>query len=181
MKIYTKTGDNGSTGLVSGERISKGSIRIESYGTVDELNSYLGIVIEYISDKKWKSFFDAIQNQLFIIGSHLAAGSTNTYPLPEMKGEYIEALEKAIDTLDLELPPLKFFILPGGHISVAQCHVARCICRRGERNIVTLSEIEAVDLKIIKYMNRLSDFLFTFARYLAKLNEIEEKAWKADV
>jgi cob(I)alamin adenosyltransferase len=80
----------------------------------------------------------------------------------------------------LELPPLKFFILPGGHISVAHCHVARCVCRRAERNIVTLSELEAVDLKIIKYMNRLSDFLFTFARYLAKLNEIEEKAWKAD-
>jgi cob(I)alamin adenosyltransferase len=180
MKIYTKTGDNGSTALVSGERISKGSIRIESYGTVDELNSNLGIVIEYIEDKNWKLLFDAIQNQLFIIGSHLAAGSTNTYPLPEIKVEYIEALEKAIDTLDLELQPLKFFILPGGHISVAHCHVARCVCRRAERNIVTLSELEAVDLKIIKYMNRLSDFLFTFARYLAKLNEIEEKAWKAD-
>lgn len=180
MKIYTKTGDNGSTALVNGDRVSKASLRIESYGTVDELNSYLGIVIEYISEKEWKLFFDAIQNQLFVIGSHLAAGANNTFPLPEIKMEFIEDLEKGIDTLDMELTPLKFFILPGGHISVAQCHVARCVCRRCERIIVALSELEEVDLKIIKYMNRLSDFLFTFARYLAKLNEIEEKAWKAD-
>lgn len=180
MKIYTKTGDTGSTALINGTRVSKANLRIESYGTVDELNAQIGVVMEFITEQKWKMFFDAIQNQLFVIGSQLAAGENNTYPLPEIKENYITDLENAIDDLDNELVPLKFFILPAGHLSVAQCHVARCVCRRAERNIVALSEIESVDLKIIKYMNRLSDFLFTFARYLGKYYEIEEKAWKPD-
>ena len=178
MKIYTKQGDGGTTSLVGGTRISKAHIRIESYGNVDELNSCLGVVMGYIQDEEWLTYFTDIQNELFIIGSHLAAGKDNTYPLPEIKETFITELEASIDELDQLLPELKFFILPSGHPAVSHCHVARCVCRRAERVVVALDELEGVDKNIVKYLNRLSDFLFTFARYFAKVYMVEEVAWK---
>jgi cob(I)alamin adenosyltransferase len=180
FKIYTKTGDDGTTGLVGGNRVKKYDPRLEAYGTVDELNACVGVVRSYDIPLDIKEILIKIQNKLFNIGSRLASdekGDAFTVQLI-IKTEDIEVLEKAIDRFEEGLPELRKFILPGGELSVAQSHMARTICRRAERRIVEFSEQTAVQPEIVKYMNRLSDFFFVLARKLADLNGIEETHWE---
>jgi cob(I)alamin adenosyltransferase len=182
MKIYTKKGDDGTTSLIGGTKISKANIRIESYGNVDELNSYIGWVRDLSPDNEYKSVLLEIQDRLFTIGSHLASDPLkSTMKLPQIRDEDVTLLEKSIDKMNEQLPEMRSFILPGGNASVSCCHVARCVCRRAERSVVYLSEHEKVDRLIIIYLNRLSDFLFVFARLLAQEFNIQESPWKARV
>jgi cob(I)alamin adenosyltransferase len=178
MKIYTKTGDDGTTGLFGGGRLPKNHIRIEAYGTVDELNSFIGLLTDTIHDADDVMFFRKIQSKLFTIGSHLATeNSKMTDKLPAISEDDIKALENKMDEADEILQPMKHFILPGGNISISYCHVARCVCRRAERNIIALSQHAEINPVIQKYLNRLSDFLFVYARKLhVKLN-VEEIPW----
>ncbi len=181
MKIYTKTGDKGMTSLIGGTKVSKGHLRIEAYGTIDELNSYIGIVQSSLKkDDLFYHFLASVQNNLFVMGSQLAADPDNhKMKLPELKDEEVKALEDAIDTIDKTLEPLKAFILPSGNIEIAQCHVARCICRRAERIVVRLAEVSKVDELLIRYLNRLSDFLFTLSRKVGKDFGVEEVIWQS--
>lgn len=180
MKIYTKKGDDGFTSLIGGTRVSKAAIRIEAYGTVDELNSYIGWVRDLTSREDQKNVLIEIQDRLFTIGSHLASDSEKSkMNLPELKEKDISFLENKIDEMNNDLPEMKSFILPGGHPAVSCCHVARCICRRAERAVVLLSENETVNKQIIVYLNRLSDFLFVLARILSKDFSAQEIPWKA--
>jgi len=179
MKIYTKKGDTGQTSLIGGVRVPKSNIRIHAYGTVDELNSFIGIVRDMSNDTHIREVLYKIQNLLFTVGSHLAAHPEKSkMKLPELKEEDITLLEKEIDAMNDILPPLTAFILPGGHPHVSHCHVARCVCRRAERLTVELSENEPVEPILIKYLNRLSDYLFELARKLAFDYGIEEVIWK---
>ena len=158
MKIYTKTGDKGKTSLYGGTRISKGHARIESYGNTDELNSHLGLLLCEMKSNSQSPLLHKIQQQLFVIGSHLAAGNDHDFKLPEIKDDFIDALEQAIDSMNENLPSLKHFILPGGSKANAIAHVCRTVSRRAERSVVRLSEIENVDNKIIIYLNRFQIF-----------------------
>jgi len=180
MKIYTKKGDQGETGLIGGTRVSKSSLRIECYGTIDELNSYLGILRTIIKSESSIAEIIDIQDSLFTIGSHLACDpSKKTMKLPEIKSSDINTLENWIDTMDSNLEPLQSFTLPGGSISSAHCHVARCICRRAERLIVDLNENDNdVNTLITPYLNRLSDYLFTLSRKLTVDDGAEELKWQ---
>ena len=178
-KIYTKTGDDGTTGLVGGTRVKKFQLRLECYGTIDELNSVLGVIRSYPIPENLKEDIIQIQNKLFNIGSRLASdeqGNEFTANLA-IKSEDVEWLEKGIDRFNEELPELTQFILPGGELSVAQCHVARTVCRRAERRIVEFSEQEKVQTELIKYVNRLSDYLFVLARYLGLKMKLKESPW----
>jgi cob(I)alamin adenosyltransferase len=179
MKIYTKTGDKGTTSLIGGTKVSKGHMRIESYGSVDELNSYMGLIRSYLnSEDEFSGLIAEIQNNLFVIGSLLAADPGNhNMVLPELSMEDVSKLEQAMDIMNETLEELKTFILPAGSVEVAQCHIARCVCRRAERSVVRLSEVSPVDKFVIVYLNRLSDFLFTLARKIAKDNQVKEVAW----
>jgi len=180
FKVYTKTGDDGTTGLVGGNRVKKYDPRLEGYGTVDELNASIGIIRSFDIPDDIKSLLIQIQNKLFNIGSRLASdhkGDSFTAKLV-VKNEEIEVLETAIDKFEEDLPALKKFILPGGELSVAQCHMSRTICRRAERRIVEFAEQTPVQPEIIKYINRLSDFLFVLARKLSHLEGIEETPWQ---
>ncbi len=177
MKIYTKTGDKGQTSLFGGARLPKYHIRIEAYGTVDELNSYIGLVRDATDNQTTKTILKEVQDRLFTIGSNLASDPSKEMITPDVKETDITLLEKEIDRMTSELPPLKSFILPGGHTMVSFCHLARCVCRRTERLVVALAENEKVDLIIIQYLNRLSDYLFTLGRALAKDLGVEEVAW----
>lgn len=180
FKIYTKTGDDGTTGLVGGNRVKKYDLRLEGYGTVDELNSCIGLIRSYDIPEEIKSLLIQIQNKLFNIGSRLASdekGEAYTANLA-IKIEDIEVLEKAIDEFEEGLPELTNFILPGGELSVAQCHMARTICRRAERRIVEFSEQTPIQPEIVKYLNRLSDFFFVLARKLSYLSGIKETIWE---
>lgn len=179
FKIYTKTGDQGETSLFGGKRLLKSHLRIESYGTVDELNSFIGVVRDSITSIDTKDFLTEIQNRLFDIGSNLAVDSEKPMPVPQIDDSDIQALEKAIDTMDLVLPPLKNFILPSGHTTVSFCHVARTVCRRAERHLVALAQEDNVNPILIQYLNRLSDYLFTLARKIALDLNVEEITWKA--
>lgn len=179
FKIYTKTGDLGETGLLGGRRLSKSHLRIEAYGTVDELNSHLGLVKDYQEDPGTRETLHQIQSQLFSIGSILASDPDKDIPLPEISESHVTALEKAMDHMDKELPELKNFILPGGHPTVSHCHIARCVCRRAERLVVALAAMESVPAIVIKFLNRLSDYLFLLARWTAKELGAEEVIWKA--
>jgi cob(I)alamin adenosyltransferase len=177
MKIYTKTGDSGMTGLFGGKRISKDDARIEAYGTLDELNSFLGFLNIGFSENKYNTVLFDVQNRLFDIGSHLAS-DPEKHVLPSgITSEDISELERFMDDMDAELPPLKNFILPGGHVIVAQAHICRTICRRAERRVVTLQQYSEIDPMIVMYLNRLSDFLFILARFLAKKSGVEELKW----
>ncbi len=181
FKIYTKTGDKGGTSLIGGVRVPKSHIRIESYGTVDELNSYIGMVSDLITDQRVKLVLKEVQDRLFTIGSSLACDPEKEplMKIPDLKEADIEMLEKDIDFMNESLPPMKFFILPGGHIAVSTAHVARCVCRRAERHCVGMTEQGLfVDPLVIKYLNRLSDHLFVTARYIGHLLGAEEVAWK---
>ncbi len=178
MKIYTKTGDKGETSLIGGTRVPKHHIRIEAYGTIDELNSWIGLIRDQqINDKSTKALLE-IQDRLFTIGSLLAEDPEKSrMKLPHINADDIQFLENQIDQMNEYIPELKSFILPGGHTTVSYCHVARCVCRRGERLIVHLSESNTVDEKVIIYINRLSDYLFTLARYLGHKLGAGETAW----
>ena len=181
FKIYTKTGDLGKTSLIGGTKVAKSHLRIESYGTVDELNSYIGLVNDLIGDNHSKKLLREIQDRLFTIGSSLAC-DPNKEPLmkiPDLHEEDITLLEREIDKMNDVLPEMKSFILPGGHPTVSYIHIARCICRRAERLCVHLQEEGMfVDPLVIKYMNRLSDYLFVLSRYAGHLLHITEIPWK---
>ncbi len=178
FKIYTKTGDDGTTGLYGGARVPKYDLRIEAYGTVDELNSYLGLIRDQSIGKNSVEVILEIQDRLFTLGAILAAqpGKKNL-SVPELHASDIEFLEKQIDQMDLALEPMKNFILPGGHTTVSFIHIARCVCRRAERLTVHLSADNDVNSLIIRYLNRLSDYLFTLARFVSKELGASEQPW----
>jgi cob(I)alamin adenosyltransferase len=179
LKIYTKKGDSGKTSLIGGTRVSKNHIRIEAYGTVDELNSWIGLLRDESKDKRAKEVFINIQNNLFNIGSLLAADpKKNKMKLPLISEQDVLLLEKEIDKMNESLPPIKNFLLPGGHVSVSHCHIARCVCRRAERNVVALDTASNVEPVIVKYLNRLSDYLFVLSRKLAADFKAKEVPWK---
>lgn len=178
MKIYTKKGDTGLTSLIGGTRVPKHHLRIESYGTVDELNSYIGLIRDHKINKASIEALLEIQDRLFTIGSHLAADPEKSkMKLPELHEEDILFLEHQIDAMDEELEEMRSFVLPGGHPVVSYAHVARCVCRRAERITVHLAEESSVDEKIIRYLNRLSDYLFTLSRKLTKDFNAQEIPW----
>jgi cob(I)alamin adenosyltransferase len=179
LKIYTKKGDKGETSLLGGTRVPKHHIRIEAYGTVDELNSYIGIIRDSIEDIKTKTILLEIQDRLFTAESLLAYDGSKEIKLPQLHEDDIFLLEKEIDKMNENLPELTNFIIPGGHILSSHCHVARCVCRRAERIIIKLSEIEKVDDINIKYFNRLSDYLFVLSRKILKDFGAEETIWKS--
>lgn len=179
MKIYTRTGDKGETSLLGGERVSKADIKIESYGTVDELNSYLGLLRDQNELAGQNNILLAIQTTLFSIGSSLAVESGKSFDyIPEINESEILILEKEIDRIDSKVPAMKNFVLPGGHTVVSYCHIARCVCRRAERLVINLSNKEQVDGIIIKYLNRLSDYLFMLARETTNDLGIKEIPWE---
>ena len=184
MKIYTKTGDSGKTSLIGGTKVFKNNPRIETYGTVDELNSYVGLVADFTNDEHAKNILKEIQDRLFTIGSELACDpdKQTKVSIPDLHESDVELLEKEIDKMHAELPVMKNFILPGGIPAVSFTHIARCVCRRAERYCVNLKENEGeVNELIIKYLNRLSDYLFTLARYTGMKNNAPEIIWKARI
>ena len=177
FKIYTKTGDKGTTSLFGGQRLPKHHIRIEAYGTIDELNSYIGLVRDVTPSETIQKILKEIQDRLFTIGSNLASNPQKNMITPDVLPSDIELLEKEIDRMTAALPPLKHFILPGGHMAVSFCHVARCVCRRAERLVVALDETESVKPIIIQYLNRLSDYLFVLGRQIGQDLGVEETKW----
>lgn len=182
MKVYTKKGDEGKTGLIGGTRILKSSLRIEAYGTVDELNSYLGLIRDQDINKLYQEQILEIQDRLFTIGSALASDPEKSkMKIPDLLESDIKALEDWMDEMDEELEPMKFFVLPGGHTTVSYCHIARCVCRRAERITVDLKQSDFVAPLILQYLNRLSDYLFVLSRKLTKDLNAVEKPWKPRV
>jgi cob(I)alamin adenosyltransferase len=178
MKIYTKTGDVGETALFGGKRVLKSELRIDAYGTVDELNSWIGLLRDVNTDASLKELLKEIQDRLFTLGSSLAADPSNSkLKTPDLHEGDVEKLEKAIDAMDEELEPLRNFILPGGHVYVSYAHIARTVCRRAERLAVALHQASEVHPLAIKYLNRLSDYLFTLSRKMAKDLGAEEINW----
>ena len=185
MKVYTKTGDTGTTALFGGTRVPKHHIRIESYGTVDELNSHIGLIRDQEMNDSYKNVLIEIQDRLFTVGAILATPPEkellkNGQPRLQNLGIVetdIELLEKEIDTMEDSLPQMTNFVLPGGHTTVSYCHIARCVCRRAERLAVHLNDIEPTDEMVIKYLNRLSDYLFVLARKLSLDLNADEVKW----
>ncbi|MFD0749342.1 cob(I)yrinic acid a,c-diamide adenosyltransferase [Mucilaginibacter calamicampi] len=178
MKIYTKTGDKGYTSLIGGTRVPKHHVRIESYGTIDELNSWIGLIRDQQIDTAHKEILKQIQETLFVIGSQLAADPERSkMSLPELDAGEAELLEKAIDNMNEGLPDLTHFILPGGSTVVSYCHLARCVCRRAERAVTHLAENSTVNDLTIIYLNRLSDYLFVLGRKLANELNVAENQW----
>jgi len=178
VKIYTKTGDKGTTSLIGGTRVSKAHLRINTYGTVDELNSFIGLLRDQPVNESRKDLLKEIQDRLFTIGSHLAMDyEVSKKQLPDLLPTDVTRLETEMDALDATLPELRHFILPGGHQSVSFAHLARTVCRRAERMIVELNAEEEVEDHIIIYMNRLSDFLFVLSRKMALELGIDEVKW----
>jgi len=178
MKIYTKKGDAGKTSLIGGTRVPKHHIRVEAYGTVDELNVCIGLVADQAIEGHVKTILRQVQDRLFTIGAALASDpETSKMSIPDLKEEDIEILEQEIDRMEERLIPLKNFILPGGHTTVSFCHLARVVCRRAERITTELSENDTVLPIIIKYLNRLSDYLFVLARKLSSDLGAEEILW----
>ncbi|MDN3547070.1 cob(I)yrinic acid a,c-diamide adenosyltransferase [Mucilaginibacter aquaedulcis] len=178
MKIYTKTGDKGFTSLIGGTRVAKYHLRIESYGTIDELNSYVGLIRDQDIAVHDKDVLKQIQDRLFTIGSLLAADPERSKMVtPDLHMADVELLEKEMDSMNERLPELRHFILPGGNNTISFCHIARCICRRAERITVHLAEESPVDEKVNIYLNRLSDYLFTLARKIGNEAKIPENQW----
>ncbi len=174
-KIYTRKGDAGQTSLLGGERVDKSDLRLEAYGTLDELNSYIGLVRDFAIDAPVKRFLLSIQENIFTAGSILAAGNdTILNKLPSLNKEDLAALEQEIDRMCEKIPPQKQFILPGGHPIISYCHIARCICRRAERTIARVELSEKKQKQTLKYINRLSDYLFVLARFMAAELGIKE-------
>ena len=185
MKIYTKTGDAGTTALFGGSRVHKHNARIESYGTVDELNSNIGMIRSQEIDEHTKNILVQIQNKLFTVGSTLATAPERAVlksgkerlKIERINEQHIELLENEMDAMNEVLPDLTHFILPGGNTAVSYCHIARTICRRAERRVTLLNETEPLDPLVLKYLNRLSDYLFVLARKLSKDLNAEEIQW----
>ena len=181
FKIYTKTGDEGTTSLIGGTKVYKSDKRIESYGSVDELNSYIGLVGDYLTDEHTKFVLKEIQDRLFTIGSSLACDPDKEplMKIPDLNAADTTLLENEIDKMNEVLPEMKNFIIPGGHVAVSTAHIARCVCRRAERLCVSLKEDKNfIDPLVIIYLNRLSDYLFVLARYIGNIFHATEIAWK---
>jgi cob(I)alamin adenosyltransferase len=184
FKIYTKTGDKGKTSLIGGTKVLKSHWRINSYGTVDELNSHIGLLNDYIQIPESNAVLREVQDRLFTVGSSLACDPEKEpgMKIPDLTEDDVHFLEKNIDLMNEVLPPMKSFVVPGGHVAVSQGHVARCVCRRAERSCVFLKDQgEFVDDLVIKYLNRLSDYLFVLSRYIAFKLGVEEIPWRARV
>ena len=185
MKIYTKTGDKGKTALFGGTKVPKHHIRIESYGTVDEFNSHLGLVRDQNIDAHAKEILAIIQNKLFTVGAILATdpekailkSGKERLNIPKISNQDIELLEQEIDNMNEALPPMTHFVLPGGHQTVSFCHIARCVCRRAERLAAALNDLEPFQPETLMYLNRLSDYLFVLARKLSKDLQADEVQW----
>lgn len=178
MKIYTKTGDLGKTSLLGGTRVSKDEIKIESYGTLDELNALLGVLRDVNTDEHIKNIIKEIQDRIFTIGAELASEpDQNKQKTPDLFEKDIVLLESEMDQMNESLPPMTHFILPGGHLHVSYAHLARTICRRAERRIITLTKHEQVNPLIIQYVNRLSDYLFVLSRWMTNELKAEEIKW----
>ncbi len=178
FRIYTKTGDKGETGLFGGKRLPKDDLRIEAYGTIDELNATVGALADEVRSIDIRTNLRQIQNDLFVIGSHLATVPGKILTLPPLPEDQIKVMETLMDEWDETLPPLKNFILPGGHPTVSKAHMARCICRRSERRVISLAHREDISPIIVIYLNRLSDFFFMLGRKLAQDLQIEEIIWE---
>ncbi len=181
FKIYTKTGDLGKTSLIGGTKVPKSNIRIEAYGTVDELNSFIGLTADQLPHEPCKNILKEIQDRLFTIGSSLACDpdKESKLKIPDLKESDIVLLEKEIDKMNEELEEMKSFILPGGHVAISTAHITRCVCRRAERICVNMQENDLfVDPLVIKYLNRLSDYLFVLARYAGHLLGVKDIPWK---
>ena len=185
MKIYTKTGDTGTTALFGGTRVEKHHIRIESYGTVDELNSHIGLIRDQEIDLDTKKVLVDIQNKLFTVGAILATPPENKtlkngkerLNIPKISEQDITKLEIQMDQMNESLPQMTHFVLPGGHTTVSYCHIARCVCRRAERIATLLNEQQGIDPRVLKYLNRLSDYLFVVARKLSYDLKADEVKW----
>lgn len=180
MKIYTRTGDKGQTSLLGGTRVPKDHVRIEAYGTIDELNSHLGMLRDLLNGHQ-QELIIGIQQKLFSIGSRLAAASeeeADRFKVPHVDEDDITALEHAMDTMDAELPEMRNFILPGGHVAVSQAHICRTVCRRAERLVVHIAAPEQLPEVIVRYLNRLSDLLFVLARWSGHTLHAPEIPWK---
>ena len=185
MKIYTKTGDKGTTALFGGTRVPKHHIRIESYGTVDELNSHIGLIRDQEINRDYKSVLAIIQNKLFTVGAILATDPAKAIlksgkerlNIPKISSDDIALLEKEMDSMNEQLEPMTHFVLPGGHQTVSFCHIARCVCRRAERLASALNDLEPFQEETLTYLNRLSDYLFVLARKLSKDLQAEEIKW----
>ncbi|WP_293303981.1 cob(I)yrinic acid a,c-diamide adenosyltransferase [Pedobacter sp. UBA5917] len=178
MKIYTKTGDKGQTSLIGGTRVPKYHLRIEAYGTVDELNSYIGLIMCQDIEAHDQQLLKEIQDRLFTVGASLAADPEKSkMKIPDLHDSDIILLENEMDAANESLPPLKHFVLPGGNTVVSYCHIARCVCRRAERLTVELAENSFVDEHVTIYLNRLSDYLFVLARKLTTYFKAEENVW----
>jgi cob(I)alamin adenosyltransferase len=181
LKIYTKTGDKGKTSLIGGTKVPKSHIRIESYGTVDELNSFIGLLNDYLKGEDSSAILREVQDRLFTIGSSLACDPEKepALKIPDLKQSDVLFLEKEIDRMSAILPTMKNFIVPGGHPAVSTAHICRCVCRRAERICVSVQENNIyVDPLVIIYLNRLSDYLFVLARFIAHQLKVEEIAWR---
>jgi cob(I)alamin adenosyltransferase len=179
MKIYTKTGDDGTTSLFGGKRVSKADLRIDTYGTVDELNSWIGVLRDQPVNQSRKDILIEIQDRLFTIGSTLATEPGNSkVKIPLLTETDIEFLERQMDEMELALEPMRFFVLPGGNQSISFGHVARTVCRRSERLAIALNHSEPVNELVIKYLNRLSDYLFVLCRTMTHELKAEETPWK---
>lgn len=185
MKIYTKTGDTGQTGLIGGRRVSKADLRIDAYGTVDELNSWIGLVRDQAVNSQRNGLLKEIQDRLFTVGAELATDPSKASlqtgskrVMPAIVPADVTLLEISMDAMDAELPELRAFVLPGGHQSVSFCHLARTVCRRAERLVIALTQTSPVDPLVIQYLNRLSDYLFMLSRKMAQDLQAEEVEWK---
>ncbi len=179
MKIYTKTGDAGTTALLGGTRVGKNHLRLEAYGSLDELNSWIGLLRDFTVNSSRREPLKKIQDMIFTLGSHLAtAPGKNIRHLPSYTPQDVIALEQEIDKMEEGLAPLQNFILPGGHVEVSQCHIARCVCRRAERLVVALHEHEPLDEIILAFLNRLSDYLFALARRMSHELGATEVPWQ---
>jgi len=182
MKVYTRTGDKGTTALIGGKRVKKYSDRIEAYGTADELTAYIGLIRDSVTNENIKDQLAVIQNNLMVVGGELAADDGfDLSKIPNVKDHFIVWLEQRIDEFEEELPPLKAFVLPGGHIAVSHCHVARTICRRAERKVIFLGEDHKISSLVIQYLNRLSDYLFVLSRKLSKDFNVNEILWEPNL
>jgi cob(I)alamin adenosyltransferase len=179
MKIYTKTGDKGTTSLIGGTKVPKHHLRIESYGTVDELNSYIGVIRDHSISQNHKDVLKEIQDRLFTVGSSLASDPEKSkMKIPDLHLSDVEYLENEIDKMTAVLPEMRSFILPGGNVIASFCHVARCVCRRAERNVIHLAETDYVNEIVLQYLNRLSDYLFVLSRMIIFETNSEEIPWK---
>lgn len=179
LKIYTKTGDQGLTSLIGGTRVPKSSLRIDCYGTVDELNSYVGLVRDQDVNATRRDLLKEIQDRLFTIGASLASDPEKSrMKIPDLRPEDVALLEREMDRMNESLPELRVFVLPGGHQSVSFAHVARCVCRRAERLVIQLREDSFVADLVVMYLNRLSDFLFVLSRQMAHELNAEEVKWE---